>query len=93
MNANADVVLAPGARRESAAEGVYTDVVPNEQLQFTWKPTFNPGEESLVTVTFTDAPGGTEVTILHERISSDGCQGYGQGWAGSLEKLGALLEA
>lgn len=93
VNTNDDAVLAPGAPRTSAAEGVYTEVVPNERLQFTWMPSWNPGEESLVTVTFADAQGGTEVTILHERISSDGCQGYGQGWAGSLQKLANLLGA
>lgn len=93
VNANPDAELPPNAPRMSAADGVYTEVVPNEKLQFTWKPSWNPGEESLVTVGFADAPEGTEVTILHERISSDGCQGYGQGWAGSLEKLGRLLEA
>lgn len=83
----------PGCHTVSTAEGIYTEVVPDQKLQFTWKANWSAGEESLVTVTFADAAEGTEVTILHERISSDGCQGYGQGWAGSLEKLGHLLEA
>jgi uncharacterized protein YndB with AHSA1/START domain len=75
----------------ATAEGVYTAVEPNERLQFTWHPSFNPGEESLVTVTFADANGGTEVTILHEKITSDGAPGYTKGWSGSLEKLATLL--
>ena len=91
-----EIHVNPGAElppQMSVAEGVYTEIVPNEKLQFTWKASWNPGADSLVTVTFADAPGGTEVTILHERISGDGSQGYSQGWANCLEKLGVVLEA
>lgn len=95
--ARPDAKLNPGEPLHTIAEGVYTEIVPNQKLQFTWKPSWNPGENSLVTVTFADAEGGTEVTILHERISDDGqersCKGYASGWSSCLEQLGQLTEA
>lgn len=81
------------AGRASSAHGVYTRLEPNRLLQFTWIPSWNPGEESLVTVTLHEAEGGTEVNIRHEQIDPAGCQGYERGWSGSLLKLAAALEA
>ena len=60
-------MLPSGAARTSAAYGVYTEVVPNEKLQFTWKPSWNPREESLVTVTFCDAPADCLTLDLEAR--------------------------
>jgi uncharacterized protein YndB with AHSA1/START domain len=79
--------------RQAAASGTYTKLVPNELLQFTWLPSWNPGEESLVTVSLKDVDGGTEVTILHEGFTSEGSrEGHGKGWEGCLSKLGRTLE-
>jgi uncharacterized protein YndB with AHSA1/START domain len=79
--------------RKAAAHGTYTQLVPNELLQFTWFPSWNPSEESLVTVSLKDAEGGTEVTILHERFTSEGSRdGHNKGWAGCLAKLATTLE-
>ncbi len=81
------------AQHSSIAEGIYTKVVPNELLQFTWIPSWQPGEESLVTVSLRDADGGTAVTIRHERFNTDVSRnGHQQGWSGSLEKLALALE-
>jgi uncharacterized protein YndB with AHSA1/START domain len=81
------------ANRGGSASGSYTKVIPNELLQFTWNPTWNPGELSLVTVLFEDARGGTQVTIRHERFTSEQSrEGHNNGWAGGLDKLTALLE-
>jgi hypothetical protein len=77
--------------RTATAEGVYTKVVPNELLQFTWIPTFSPGEESLVTITFTDARGGTQVDIRHERFATEASrEAHNSGWANCLEKLDSM---
>jgi uncharacterized protein YndB with AHSA1/START domain len=79
--------------RQAAAEGTYTRVVPNELLEFTWAPSWNPAEESLVTVSLKDADGGTQVTILHQRFTSEGSRdGHGKGWDGCLTKLAENLE-
>jgi len=82
------------AKRGGFAAGSYTKVVPNEMLQFTWDPSWNPGELSLVTVLFEDVRGGTQVTIRHEKFLTEASRdGHTNGWAGALEKLTAQLEA
>jgi uncharacterized protein YndB with AHSA1/START domain len=77
-----------------SATGQYTKVVPDELLQFTWIPSMNPDEHTLVTISFKDAPGGTELTLVHEHFSSEASRdGHTNGWSGSFDKLAALLEA
>jgi uncharacterized protein YndB with AHSA1/START domain len=91
--AAADAATPESMSREAAAHGVYTRVVPNELLQFNWIPSWQPGEESLVTVSFKDVDGGTEVAIRHERFSSESSrEGHSKGWVGCLAKLAANLE-
>jgi uncharacterized protein YndB with AHSA1/START domain len=76
----------------TATSGHFTRIVPNELLQFTWNPEWNPGEESLVTVSLKDVPNGTEITLLHERLSTIASRdGHNHGWAGSLDNLAAAL--
>jgi uncharacterized protein YndB with AHSA1/START domain len=75
-------------QRVAVATGVYREIVPNELLQFTWVGTWNPDEESLVTVSLKDVEGGTEVTVTHERVATEqSMKGYELGWTGCLEKL------
>jgi len=83
----------PGYPRSMTGSGVYTEVVPGERLQFTMKASWNPGEASLITVTFRDAEGGTEITILHEKIAADTVHLFEAGWASTLGKLAALFAA
>ena len=82
----------PGFPRTMTGEGVYTEIVPGERVQFTMKASWNTGPASLITVTLRDAEGGTEVTILHERLSSDTLHLFEAGWTSTLNKLSALLE-
>jgi uncharacterized protein YndB with AHSA1/START domain len=83
----------PGFPRTMTGEGHYTEVVPGERLQFTMKASWNPGEPSLITVTFRDADRGTEITIRHEKIPADTAHLFEAGWTSTLNKLAALLEA
>jgi uncharacterized protein YndB with AHSA1/START domain len=85
----------PGYPRTMTGQGVYTEVVPGERLQFTMKASWNTGEASLITVTFRDADDGTEITILHEKLpaSADTIHLYELGWASTLNKLAAIYEA
>jgi uncharacterized protein YndB with AHSA1/START domain len=81
-------------RRHAAAVGSYTKIAPNELLQFTWSPNWNLGEQSLVTVTFKDVEGGTELTLIHENFNSEESRdGHNKGWAGSFDKLARILES
>ena len=85
--------LTESARREAAATGTYTKVVPNELLQFTWVPSWLPQEESLVTITLQEVEGGTNITLRHERfLCKSSREGYERGWSGSLAKLATQLE-
>jgi uncharacterized protein YndB with AHSA1/START domain len=73
--------------------GVYTKVVPDELLQFTWLAPWAPGEESLVTITFRDTPDGTEISVRHDQLLSDASRdGHSNGWAAALDKIAAIYE-
>jgi uncharacterized protein YndB with AHSA1/START domain len=89
-NASADTETAPP---QACAMGRYTKIMPYELLQFTWLPSWSEGEESLVTISLRDVQGGTELHLRHEKFLSDQSrEGHQAGWAGSLDKLAALLE-
>jgi uncharacterized protein YndB with AHSA1/START domain len=88
-----ETAVPSGAPRSVLIEGVYTEVVPGERLQRTGAMKGNPAQESLLTVTFSDVEGGTEVTVLHEKLPGDNAQLYGAGWKLTLDKLVALLDA
>jgi uncharacterized protein YndB with AHSA1/START domain len=81
----------PGFPRSMTGTGVYTEVLPLERLQFTMKASWNPGESSLITVTFRDADLGTELTILHEKLPAGTAHLFNAGWNSTLDKLVALL--
>jgi Activator of Hsp90 ATPase homolog 1-like protein len=52
-----------------------------------------PGEHTLVTVDFKDAPGGTEVIITHENFSTtEAVNPHKNGWEGCLASLENFLK-
>ena len=74
-------------------EGVYRTIRPDEEISFTWSMLGNPASNSVVTVTFRDVAGGTEVVLLHEGFGdTETRDGHHHGWSGSLENLGNLLK-
>ena len=83
-----------GAAQTAVATGVYREIVPPERLSFSWNTNWNPGEETLVTVLLTEVPGGTEVTLVHERFAStESMSNHERGWLGCMAKLAAVLES
>src|SRR5215470_15335475 len=70
-------------------EGVYKQIVPNQLLSFTWTPCMGgPSYETLVTVEFKAANGGTEIVITHEGFTDDEIKGRHEfGWNGCLDNL------
>lgn len=88
-----DTAVPPGAPRSHLVEGVYTEVVPGERLQLTRTVNGSTSEHGLLTVSFRDVDGGTEVTVLHEKLESDLIHLYDAGWDGTLDKLDALFAA
>jgi uncharacterized protein YndB with AHSA1/START domain len=89
--------------------GRYLVVRPRERLVFTWTwlssdaPAGSPprplpldaiGVETLVTVDFAAIPGGTLLTITHQRFKTDvEAERHGAGWAGALDQLPDYLDA
>jgi len=75
--------------------GVFREAVPPSRLSFTWKWTGNPAlefGESLVTVAFLAADGGTDVHITHEGLPSASLRDdHDEGWNGCLDKLERFL--
>jgi uncharacterized protein YndB with AHSA1/START domain len=73
--------------------GVYQEVVPDERISYTWRGSRFPDENTLVTVTFKDAEGGTEVTIRHENFSTAEIMSpHNLGWEGALSSLENFLK-
>jgi len=76
------------------AEGVYTRLVPGCQLAYTWAGSWDPSEESHVTVSLYEAPAGTTVTLDHQGFQSEqSLEVHHSGWQSSLTKLRELFAA
>jgi uncharacterized protein YndB with AHSA1/START domain len=102
LSAEADV--RPGGRfsivfrllngEEHNPTGVYREVVPEKKLVFTWEWAGMPERESLVTFRLEPFDGGTEFTLIHERLpDEEACKSHEAGWAGLLDKLPVFLGA
>ena len=85
---------APGVEEKtSKVSGRYTRVEPYDVLAFTWNANFAPGEESLVTLSFRDVAGGTEMTLLQEGFTQESTRdSHIHGWTSALDKLQRLVE-
>jgi uncharacterized protein YndB with AHSA1/START domain len=82
------------ASRGTRVSGTYTRVEPYDLLAFTWSGDCHPDGETLVTITFKDVEGGTELTLLHERFQSEASRGrHSEGWTSIVEKLQRFAEA
>jgi uncharacterized protein YndB with AHSA1/START domain len=74
------------------AQGVYTWMVPGRQLSYTWSGSWDPAEESHVTVSLFEGPAGTNLTLDHIGFHSDqSMQIHRSGWQSSLTKLRELF--
>jgi uncharacterized protein YndB with AHSA1/START domain len=75
----------------------FVTLVPNEQVvEVVEFETENPAlrGEMTITMTLTDAGGGTEITAVHDRLPPGLSSADNEtGWRSSLAKLAALVEA
>ncbi len=79
------------ASRSASAHGVYLKLVQNELIQFSWSGNCDASETSLVTVSLREVEGGTELTLRHERFSTELSRDrHQQGWSNALDKLCAV---
>jgi uncharacterized protein YndB with AHSA1/START domain len=76
------------------ARGVYTWLVPARQLSYTWSGSWDPAEESHVTLSLFEEPSGTTLTLDHIGFHTDqSMQAHCYGWQSSLAKLRQLFTA
>lgn len=81
-----------GATAQHTVTGIYKTIIPNELICFTWSWKADPSPHTLVTVAFKDVPGGTEVTLTHERFASTEAKDKHQhGWLGCLDNLAKIF--
>ena len=73
--------------------GVLRELVPPEKLSFTFIWDENPDQEMLVTVTFTERAGKTEMVFRQGVFKSiEERDGHAGGWNESLDRLAAYLK-
>lgn len=74
--------------------GVYQDVQPGKRLAMTWKwDEEHPADEqeTLLTIELTPHGRGTELTLTHERFTSEESRGnHEHGWNSMLDKMEKL---
>jgi uncharacterized protein YndB with AHSA1/START domain len=77
--------------------GRFLKLVPNQQVvEIVEFETSDPAMQGEMTITFSlaDAPGGTDILAVHDRLPSGVAPADNEaGWRSSLTKLAALVEA
>lgn len=70
--------------------GEYVEVDAPRRLAFTWRGSFPPGHDSLVTVTLASlGPNQTELVLEHEHLpSAQSATGHEAGWMTITARLG-----
>jgi uncharacterized protein YndB with AHSA1/START domain len=69
-------------------EGVFLKVEAPHLLSYTWRLTSGPVAPELVTVTFTEADGRTEVAVIHQHVTDPAARiEHGRGWVACLDGL------
>ena len=96
----------PGGRFRSAihsekygdlwSSGTYREVVAPERLVFTWgweEPPGTPGLQTLITITFADQDGKTEMKFLQQGLADiEARDSHEGGWTSSFDKLSGYLQ-
>lgn len=78
------------------AEGEYREVEPPRRVSYTWdwREEAHAVGETLITVEFADADGGTEVVMRHEGLpSGEAAADHEQGWSSCLDRFEGLFTA
>lgn len=79
---------------DSVCAGTFVEIIDNKRIAMTFAWIENGGDISgtLLTIEFNDSDGGTEVTLIHEKLpNKDAADAHRGGWQGSLECLDTFL--
>jgi uncharacterized protein YndB with AHSA1/START domain len=77
-----------GGQPPIAVVGVFRVIERPRTLSFTWGAEGDPTRQSLVTLTFTELQGNTELTLRQEGLGgTDNRDQFGRGWNSALNKL------
>lgn len=70
-------------------QGQYREIDEPRRIVLTWRWASNTdGQDSTVTVEFSDRDGGTEIVLVHEGlVTEQEHQGHRHGWVGCFDKL------
>ncbi len=91
------IIMHPEPGGTPTAGGVYREISRPERLVFSWAwenthPDGSAGVETIVTVTFEDKGGKTEMTLRQEGLeTTESRDSHEHGWAGSFDKLADTL--
>jgi uncharacterized protein YndB with AHSA1/START domain len=81
-----------GGQPPIAVAGVFKVIERPRTLSFTWGAEGDPTRQSLVTLTFTELQGKTELTLRQEGLgNTDNRDQFGRGWNSALNKLALHL--
>jgi len=89
-----DADCAGESNEDSICAGTFVEIIPNEKIVMTFGWIENGGgiDGTLLTVEFKSANGGTEVSMLHERLPNEqAAEAHRGGWEGTLECLETYL--
>jgi uncharacterized protein YndB with AHSA1/START domain len=85
------VMISPDGK-EYRQHGVVREVVPEQRLSFTFMWDENPDEQTIVTVTFADKGGKTEMIFRQTGFASDESRdGHRGGWNEAFDQLRDLV--
>ena len=87
------IVFGGADGRAHEVQGVYREVVPPRKLVFTWTwPNSTPERESVITIEFRAAGGGTELVFRQEQFFDAAARdGHRRGWTEAFLKLEKFL--
>ena len=72
--------------------GSYQIIEPYERIVFTWGWDGDPARQSIITLTFRDLGGKTELTLRQEGLRTvENRDGHVKGWNSALNKLARYL--
>jgi uncharacterized protein YndB with AHSA1/START domain len=78
--------------RLAPVAGAFTAIDPPSRLAFTWTWEGDDTRQSLVTLSFRDLGGKTEMTLRQEGLGTiESRDGHGKGWNSALNKLERYL--